>query len=232
MNPRLLILLTTLAFLGFSSSALMAKPNKCPDWPNCPNPNPDVTAKYTVELIGGNFVFATGVLTGLTANSSETSLSGDFDIRMSQENSVLIYDESVCPDGPVPCPASPVFIFNYHCPELVISGPVAFGVMAGNWEINHIGAKGTPGHVYIVMRNLENITLLDSDYSKADFDFDLHGDVDEGDLFPPQTSTEITLTEYKLWAGVGGREKILCNSDGRPELLSEIKLKITRIAEN
>ena len=92
----------------------------------------------------------------------------------------------------------------------------------------HIGAKGTPGHVYIVMRNLENITNLEPGYSKADFDFDLHGDVAEGDLFPPETSTEITLTEYKLWAGIGGREKILCNSDGRPDLLPEIKLVITR----
>ncbi|GAH03902.1 unnamed protein product [marine sediment metagenome] len=66
---------------------------------------------------------------------------------------------------------------------LGFSSSVAFDVTAGNWGINHIGAKGTPG------------------------------DVAEGDLFPPKTSTEITLTEYKLWAGVGGREKHKPESD-------------------
>jgi len=233
MNPRYLILLTTLAFLGFSSSALMAKPEKCDDWPNCPNPDPDVTATYTAQLTGGYFVFetadGTGILTGLTTNSRGTALSGDFDIKMSQVSPVYIYDESACPDGPVPCPDDPVFVFNYHCPDFLEDPvPVTFYVAAGNWGIAHIGAKGTPGHVYIVTRNLENITLLNSHYSKADFDFDLHGDVDEGDLFPPETTTEILLTEYKLWAGVGGREKILCNSDDRPALLSEIELVITR----
>lgn len=230
MNPRYLILLITLAFLGFSSSALIAKPDKCDDWPNCPNPdpNPDVTATYTVQLIVGGFVFVTDELAGLTANSRGSTLSGDFDIRMSQESKVEIYDESACPGVSVPCPAGGVFIFNYHCPELVNSGPVAFDIMAGNWSINHIGAKGTPGHVYIAMRNLENISLLNPRYKNADFDFDLHGDLYEGDLFPPKESTVIALTEYKLWAGVGGREKIVCNSDGQPLLLSDIKLKITR----
>lgn len=235
MNPRYLILLTTLAFLGFSSSALMAKPTKCDDWPNCPNPDPDVTATYTVELIVGDFVFvtgdSTGELTGLTANSMGTALSGDFDITMSQVHPVEIYDGSTCPGDSVlvPCPSEGVFIFNYHCPELVDPGSVDFDVMAGNWSINHIGAKGTPGHVYIALRNLKNISLLNSLYGKADFDFDLHGDVADGDLFPPTDSTVIALTEYKLWAGVGGREKILCNSDGQPSLLSDVKLKITRV---
>jgi len=230
MNPRTLFLLITLVFLGFSSSALMAKPDKCDDWPNCPNPDPDpdVTATYTAQLIGGDFVFVTGELTGLTANSRGTALSGDFDIKVSQQSPVEIYDESACPDDSVPCPSGEVFIFNYHCQKLVGYGPVDFDVMAGNWSINHIGAKGTPGHVYIALRNLENISLLNPRYSKADFDFDLHGDVADGDIFPPTDSTVIALTEYKLWAGVGGREKILCNSDGQPLLLSDIKLKITR----
>jgi hypothetical protein len=231
MKARYLILLTTLALLGLPGSAgAHPCPNPSDGHKHCDDEGPTPgTIMYTAELTTGSFVFAPVILTGLTANSRGTALSGDYDITMSQEGPVHIYDESACPDGPVPCPSEAVYIFNYHCPELVSSGLVTFGVIAGNWGISHIGAKGTPGHVYIVMRNLENITNLDPAYSNADFDFDLHGDVAEGDLFPPVVSTEITLTEYKLWAGVGGRDKILCNSDGRPDLLSDIKLKITRV---
>ena len=80
----------------------------------------------------------------------------------------------------------------------------------------------------ISVQKLHSKTVILRDYKNADFDFDLHGDLYEGDLFPPEESTVIALTEYKLWAGVGGREKIVCNSDGQPLLLSDIKLKITR----
>jgi hypothetical protein len=233
MNPRYLILFTTLALLSFSSSVLIAKPDKCGTWPNCPNPDPDpdVTATYSAELIGGAFVFASesGALTPLTANGKGTDLSGEFEITVSQVNPVEIYDESACLEGAVPCPSGAVFVFNYHCPELVDDGVVTFDVAAGNWSIVYTGAKGTPGHVYLAMRNLENISTLKFGFSRADFDFDLHGDVAAGDLFPPPPngSTTIQFTEYKLWAGVGGKDKILCNSDGRPDLISDIWLKIT-----
>lgn len=231
MKIQFLTLLTTLAFLGFSSSTLMAKPDKCSDWPNCPNPDPDqdVTAKYTAKLVGNFNFLPDAELTGLTANSRGTALTGNFDIEMSQSDRIEIYDEAACPDGPVPCPPEGVFILHYHCPDLVDEGSVTFEVTAGNWEINHIGAKGTPGHVYIAMRNLKNVSTLDPKYSNADFDFFIHGDVNERDLFPPADDpTTIQLTEYQLWAGIGGREKILCNSDGRPELISVVTLTITR----
>ena len=141
---------------------------------------------------------------------------------MSQVDPVLIYDESACladENDPEACPDEAVFIFNHHCPKLVGNKPVVFDVVAGNWGISHIGAKGTPGHVYIVTRNVEIIEPeLLPQYSNADFDFDLHGDVDPGVLFPPNDEypqSRFQLTEYKLWAGVGGKEKYPCNSDGR-----------------
>ena len=83
------------------------------------------------------------------------------------------------------------------------------------------------------MRNLEINDVLDPDYSNAQFDFDLHGDAlkPDGtfDLFPPAACDEsiFYLDEYVLWGGVGGRYKIICNSDGRLPLEPNTTLKIS-----
>jgi len=224
MKAQYLILITTLAILGFSSSVLIAKPEKCDDWPNCPNPDPDPDpgVVYTAVLTAGDFVFVFGELENLTANSRGTALSGpDTEplYMMTRGSDETAWDYIFNPDP------------SRDCLQLVTDGHItSFGVAAGNWGISHIGAKGTPGHVYIVMRNLEIITapLLDQ-YSNADFDFDLHGDVDEDVLFPPAAGTDsfFTLDEYVLWGGVGGRYKIICNSDGRLPLTPPTTLKIS-----
>ena len=238
MNPRYLILLTTLAFLGFSSSALMAKPIKCDIWPNCPNPNPNPEpgVVYTARLTAGGFVFTLGELTDLTANGKGTALSGPDPLSMD----IWGFDDD--PEGPSLYDADAWDHIFYGCLSLVTpdssnSGALhitSFDVAADNWRINHIGAKGAPGHVYIVMRNLENITqVLLPQYSNADFDFDLHGDVIQVDgkdqLFPPAAGTTSTfiLDEYVLWGGVGGKEKIICNSDGRLPLDPPTTLEIS-----
>jgi hypothetical protein len=236
MNHRYLTLLTTLAFLGFSSSALIAK-QKCDEWPNCPNPNPEPEpgVVYTAELTDGDFVFASGttdplILEGLTANRKGTALSGpDTDelwMDISGSNKAA-WDYIFNPD---PDPSR-------DCLQLVTEGSItSFNVAPGNWGISHIGAKGAPGHVYIVMRNLEIIIgpLLD-EYSNAQFDFDLHGDVvlkKDGtfDLFPPEACgnpSTFNLNEYVLWGGIGGQYKIVCSSGGRLPLTPPTTLEIS-----
>jgi hypothetical protein len=218
MKPLKLIALISVAILISTPSSAFAKGKPPKD-----DPPVETTATYTAKLISEDLVFASVTLENLTANSRGTTLSGDFDILMSQENPVQIVV-----DGPVI--TDPVYIFNYHCPALVESGPAVFKVVAGNWSINYIKQKEGAGHVYIVMRNLQvSSPPLLNDYRKPDFDFDLHGDVTEGVLFPPEEGTPSVfyLTHYKLWAGVGGKGGFVCNSDGRPELLSDVWLEIS-----
>jgi hypothetical protein len=199
-------------------------------------PGTDVPVTYTAELTSEGDVFAPVTLENLTAHSRGTALSGDFDISMSQLKTVDIFDDEGDPvlddQGD---PVGPVFIFNYHCPDLVSYGDVDFDVVAGNWGIAYIRQKDGPGHVYIVMRNLlvSSSSLL-NEYRNPDFDFDLHGDVilidDEDVLFPPEEGkpSVFYLTHYKLWAGVGGKGGFVCNSIGRPYIDPIVKLEITR----
>jgi len=222
--------LTTLAFLGLSGSAA-AHPCTTPNdgHKHCLTapPETDGPAQYTAVLSSDDlaFEFDPFILRDLTANSRGTTLSGDFGIGMAQVKPVAIYlaDQEE--------PVEDKYIFNYHCPDLVEFGAVLFNVVAGNWSINYIEQKKGPGHVYIVMRNLEVFDPVSGEPVHADFDFDLHGDL-IGDMpfLPDQgdPASEFFLTEYKLWAGVGGRGGFVCNSDGRPGLNPDITLTITR----
>jgi len=228
MSIRLLAALTTLAFLGFSGSAA-AHPCTTPDdgHKHCLTEPVETggPAQYTAVLSSDAFVFDPSILEDLTANSRGTALSGDFDIEMAQDKPVDIY--LVDQGGWV----EDVYIFNYHCDDLIGDGEVLFKVVAGNWSINYIEQKKGPGHVYIVMRNLEVIDPASGEPINADFDFDLHGDVIGETPFLPEEggpASEFSLTEYKLWAGVGGRGGFVCNSDGRPGLAPDISLTITR----
>ena len=227
MSMRLLAALTTLAFLGFSGSAA-AHPCPTPGdgHKHCLTQPPETggPALYTAVLSSDAFALEPIELRDLTANSRGTALSGDFDIAMAQVEPVAIYltdqDESV----------GDFYIFNYHCPGLIGDEEVLFNVVSGNWSINYIEQKKGPGHVYMVMRNLEVIDPDTGQPVNADFDFDLHGDV-SGDIpFLPEQgdASEFLLTQYKLWAGVGGRGGFVCNSDGRPGMEPHITLTISR----
>jgi hypothetical protein len=83
MNPRYLILLTTLVFLGFSGSAA-AHPCQGPGdtHKHCPTDTPgtDIPAEYTAELTVGGFEF--GKLKGLTANRKGMGLPGNEPLEM------------------------------------------------------------------------------------------------------------------------------------------------------
>jgi hypothetical protein len=50
MNTRFLTLLTTLAFLGFSISAIAGKSDKCKPWPSCNIASSDGEELYNVEI--------------------------------------------------------------------------------------------------------------------------------------------------------------------------------------
>jgi len=221
MKPLKLIAIISVATLISIPSLAFAKGGKPPK----DDPPVETTATYTAKLISEDFKSVPVTLENLTANSRGTTLSGDFDILMSQEHPVQIVV-----DGPVI--TDPVYIFNYHCPDLVSPEPAEFEVVAGNWSINYTRQKEGPGHVYMIMRNLQvSSPPLLNNYRNPDFDFDLHGDVKEGVLFPPEEGTlsVFYLTHYKLWAGVGGKGGFVCNSDGRPELLSNVRLEISAI---
>jgi len=227
MSIRLLAVLATLAFLGLSGSAAAHPcPNPGDGHKHCLTepPETDVQAQYTAVLSSDAFAFAPDELEGLTANSRGTALSGDFAIEAAQVEPVTIYL------GDQEEPVESSYIFNYHCSTLVGWGPAGFSVVAGNWSINYIEQKKGPGHVYIEMRNLEVIDLVSGETVNADFDFDFHGDVIGDTPFLPEEGSASTfyLTQYKLWAGVGGRNGFVCNSDGRPGLDPDITLTITR----
>jgi hypothetical protein len=229
MSARWLAVLTTLAFLGLSGSAAAHPCQGSGDrHKHCLTEPPETggSAQYTAVLSANAFEFAPITLDQLTANSRGTAVSGDFDIGMVQLAPVDLY--LVDQEEPVES-----YIFNYHCPTLVDWEPAGFGVVAGNWSINYIEQKKGPGHVYIVMRNLEVDDPVSDEPVNADFDFDLHGDGMEGIPFLPEEGdppSEFYLTQYKLWAGVGGRGGFVCNSDGRPGLDPGIKLTITRVS--
>jgi hypothetical protein len=223
MNPPKPFWVTLLALslpLAMSAGAWAKKGGK---------PLPDEVVTYTASLSSmnssGEEVFAPVTLDKLTADGRGTVLSADEDLLMAQLYPVEILDDQGGSMGQH-------YVFNFHCPELVGSGPVGFKAVAGNWSINYIRQKRGPGHIYIVMRNL----LVDSPpllnvYDNPDFDFDLHGDADKHVAFLPTAEgvpSVFYLTEYKLWAGVAGQGGFVCNSDGRPGLNPTIKLVITR----
>jgi hypothetical protein len=226
MNPRFLILLTTLAFLGFSGStaAHPCQPGETPEvHKHCrgevpdPDPEPVVPAEYTAELTTGDFVF--GELTGLTSNRKGTGLPGNGMLEMDpaksggQDQWDTIFDA---------------------CLSLVTDGQITgFQVSEGNWTINYTKSREGGGNIHITMRNLviQPSTSVEYDPDRIDFDFDLHGAVAEGYPFLPDKEdfpSVFILDEYMLWAGVGGQGGFTCNSDGRQSLNPYSTLEITR----
>ena len=207
MNVRNLTLLVTLIFFGFNISAFAGKPNKPGGGGN--------TAKYTAELTAGDFVFASGTISGLTAEKKGTSLTGDFKLEMIPE-SAFAWN----------------YIFLPDCSALLPDGISGFGVPAGQWWVNYTRSKRSPGNIHITMRDLVVYPGTSSSYSGVDFDLDLHGEVVSGIPFLPanlgQTSTH-KLTVYKLWAGANGPGGFTCNSDGQPSLDTPSTLVIKRI---
>jgi hypothetical protein len=220
MNPRYLILLTTLVFLGFSGSAA-AHPCQGPGdtHKHCPTDTPgtDIPAEYTAELTVGGFEF--GKLKGLTANRKGMALPGNEPLEM----------EPAKPGGQDQWDT----IFD-ACLSLVTDGQITgFQVLEGNWTINYTKSREGGGNIQITMRNLviQPSTSDEYDPDRVDFDFDLHGAVAEGYPFLPDDEeypTFFELDEYMLWAGVGGQGGFACNSDGRQRLIPSSTLVITR----
>lgn len=225
MNTRILILFTTMAFLGFSGSATAHRCQGPEDThKHCgdgPGPETDVPAEYSVKLALGDFVFVDDKsvvteLNKLTTNRKGTSLPGNQMLKMDP----MVSDSQGVWDA----------IF-YDC-TLVIGGYIdGFDVQANKWSVNYTKERGTAGNVYLEMRDLQIYPLPTVEYSNVDFDFDLHGAVAPGETFLPEeidNSIVHVLTEYKLWAGMGGQGGFTCNSDGRPALENNSYLQITR----
>jgi len=220
MKIRYLTLLTTLAFLCFSGSAIAHPCEREPGHMHCDtDPGGGPEPEYTAELTRGDFVFGgnSGILENLTVDRKGTSLPGNQLLEMDPmvDASLDEWDK----------------IFQ-DCSLLVTGEQITgFDVQASNWSINYTKSRRSSGNVYIAMRNLRIYPPPSDDYTNVDFDFDLHGVVALGESFlPTESGGSIVheLTEYKLWAGAGGQGGFTCNSDGRPALENISYLKITR----
>jgi hypothetical protein len=190
MNTRILTVLITLAFLGFSVTAIAkGKPVKPGDG------DPVYTAQLTT---GEYFDFVSGDLT--TARKGK-SLPGNGPLGVSHNGN--------SPEGD---------IFRKYCSTLLTEvGIEAFEVLENNWGISHTKSRGGPDQIHITMNNLIIDPLVVSkDYSQVDFDLHLHGEIAEGkDFLPESDNVAHTLTRYMLWAGGHGEEGwFICNSTG------------------
>ncbi len=229
MIVRSLTLLLTIAIaaisLGFIQTSFAGKNCEAGDTrPKCGGggggDDSETTAVYTAELTIGDFVFAGGTLTGLTANRKGRSIRGDFTLEMKLVDSTL---SSYYFEG---------------CDSLLPDGVTSFDVLPGSWTINFTGQKGGPGKIHITMRNLEIHPTPDppEGFWGLDFDFDLHGAGLSDDPFPPivkNVPSVFQLTEYMLWAGAHADQGVfLCNvdnSNGWPRLDTPNTLTITRV---
>lgn len=207
LDTRFLTVLITLAFLGFSVTAITkGKPVK-------PGGG---GAVYTADLTE-DFEFVSGDLT--TARKGK-SLPGNGTLG------VLYNGNSPLGD-----------IFRKDCSTLLTEdGIEAFEVMDNNWGISRTRSKGGPDQIHITMNNLMIDPLVVSeDYSQVDFDLHFHGEISEVEDFLPESGNVAHyLTKYKLWAGGHGEQGwFVCNSDGGgmeswESLPQNLTLRITR----
>lgn len=202
MNFRILTILTALAFLGFSVTALAHPCDRDPGHRHC---NTEPEPEYTAELTTGDFVFgtSTGTLDGLTPNRKGTGLPG---------NQLLEMDPD--PDG-----ASGWATIFGDCSALVSGGVVTgFDVQDDNWSIHYTKSKRDLNKIHITMRNLIIYPGTSQDYSQVQFDLDLHGEIETQVPFLPDKGdppSEFQLIKYKLWAGGHGPNgQFTCNSVG------------------
>ena len=218
MKPLKLIALLIIAILISLPSLVFAKGKPPKD-----NPPGETKAEYTAELTAGDFVFAAGKLTGLTANSKGTSLSGNFRLEMAPEIA-FTWD----------------YIFLSDCADLLTdSGVTGFGVLTEDWDISYTRSRRGPDKIHITMNNLIIYPGTSPNYSQVDFDLHLHGVIaDNMDFLPESVGSSVShqLTKYKLWAGAAGQGGFTCNSagggwDGWAELQqpNTNTLKITRV---
>jgi hypothetical protein len=192
MNNRFLIVLITLAFLGFSVTAIAkGKPVK----PGGGNPI------YTADLTG-NFEFFSEDLT--TARKGK-SLRGNDTLGV-VHNGNEVGDKIT--GG----------IFGEDCSALLTDkGVIAFDV-PDDWGISYTRSRGGPDQIHITMNDLiivDPVPGTSENYDPVDFDLHLHGVIEGEDFLPESGSVSHTLTRYMLWAGGHGADGwFICNSTG------------------
>jgi hypothetical protein len=212
MNARFLTLLTTLAFLGFSVTAVAkGKPVK----PGGGDP------MYIAELTQ-DFVFISG---DLTSARKGKSLPGNYMLGVEHNG-----------NGPFEVEGKKGGIFAEGCSALLTPDGVEAFDVPDDWGISFTRSKGGPDQIHITMNDLIISSGTSTNYSQVDFDLHLHGEIAENADFLPASSglsVSHTLTRYMLWAGGHGVNGwFICNSTGGGmdswELLpKEITLTIT-----
>ena len=205
MKTRFLIVLTTLACLGFSVSAFAGK--DCPDGDTSPKCNRggggggddhgDPPAQYLAELTAGGFYFGSKVVTRNNRGNSYSSTEGFEMDRVADfpGDPVTPTDTVAWDDVFSTCPATWV---NYSSPESVNVGD--------DWSIDNSGgnSSGDPGsRVTLAFRNFYTI---DSDYSGVQMDLFLVGTLPEEFPTVPGNDIYIDLTAFNFYVDAHGNE--------------------------
>lgn len=199
MNTRFLTVLTTLAFLGFSVSAIAQK--ECQDGDTRPKCNPggggddhgDPPVQYLAELTAGGFYFGSKVVTRNNRGNSYSSTEG---LEMTRED---IFGDGVSTTDT----AAWDEVFS-TCPSAFDEDPITDVIVSDDWSIDNSGGKsaGIPGsRVTMAFRNAYN-----PDYSDVEMDLFLVGTLP--DEFPtgPDQEIEITLGDFWFYVHAHGNE--------------------------
>jgi hypothetical protein len=204
MNPRYIVLVTTLALLGFSVSLPAAPPDKpCSPWPECkdddPEPPPD--SLYTVILSGGPFQF---VYDDVFVNS-KGNLKSSTGLPL-----FLLPDDNGAWDE----------VFE-NCAGDFASAPEQISVGPNDWGVG----KNSDANIHI---DIEDIILEEGGVRK---EIQIHLRGVPGNQFLPvcdpgePEEQEFTLDYYtiwgKAWSGPGRKWNTCYHSDGQGVVIPE-----------
>jgi len=213
MKTRMLTILTTLIFFGFSSLVAAHPCERDPDYENhrhCttdPNPDPEPAPEYTAALTAGGFRFSP---VDITPNNRDTGFTSTLPLNMNRPSDAE--DAGAWDD---------VFLMCYD----VLGDTQIPGIIVGtDWGITQGGKKksDTARNIRITFRtvvadNFQEVDLWISLFNWANFP--------RADFYPPRGSTSVyPLNTAKIYGDVIG-SSTSCNSGAFP-LLKNTQLEI------
>lgn len=210
MNTRFFNILTMLVLIGFSTSIIAGKPDKCPSWPDCGDDPPAEPAPiYKVALTFGTYKFTPVVVT-LKKKGKKLSLHS--------EHGLTIYRDPY-PYSTTDELAAWDFVMENCVADGVLWERVeSFEVNSSDWSVG----KNSENSVHIGMKNI----IL----SGREIQIQLRG-VPQ-DRFPPKNGDTSTflLDWYIVWGKLlsgGGWDTCQVTGDGIEPLLPDSLLVIT-----
>jgi len=228
MNTRFLTVLTMLAFLGFSVSAVAAKSVCQQDdtRPKCNRDNGgggedhgDPPAQYEAELIDGGFYFDPKIV---TRNNRGNGYNSTEDLQMARDSD---FPNENPDENPLPTDTDAWNEVFASCSTFDDVTKITGIDVSDNWSINNSGGNqaGTEGsRISIAFRD-----AVADGYPEVDVDLYLRGTLPADFPEDPEDLKEsivIYLTHFTLYGGATGNEG--CVSSG--DLVSDSVLKMTR----